>query len=523
MAAPDALTSAQKSLLPAWLLASQANLAKLTVSHNATRKSLGQLRDSLGEFDAMVERQARPPTPDGDGGEEEEEEAARPESGPRSLPDDCASEVCGYCGSGDLLAYALASGACRAWLEAPALWREAHDRQRLGECWWLGVDLSLRDGVARQASLAGASLAFVTSFCASAKSRRRPGIAPRTYARRSREVSHPLALGANDVLARVHTLGVEGRRRALGALEALVLATAAPCAEVHAPLVAAGGVPLFVAFLANELGSLQDLAAAALANLAAAPSVADDVIATMAACGARKPLVALLSSPSARVTLHQASEPFAHLDRAGGRASARANALRDRETYCQSVGCKSAARALTNALLPEYALALPSDAAAAEGGAAPARSAFVDEWDFFSYHSSGSFKDRAAVLLSIGDGVVEGAGADTLGSFSIHGTCREDRGCLALYFSKTYGSGRVADVTRSGHVGHVLWSGSKAADGFFGVWEVTAGDTHFELRRGGTCRIVPAEEPATYGGVVAAYEPYVPGARGSVHFPAITR
>jgi len=35
-----------------------------------------------------------------------------------------------------------------------------------------------------------------------------------------------------------------------------------------------------------------------------------------------------------------------------------------------------------------------------------------------------------------------------------------------------------------------LWAGSDE-EGYFGVWEVTSSDAHFELRRGGPCRLVP--------------------------------
>ena len=126
------------------------------------------------------------------------------------------------------------------------------------------------------------------------------------------------------------------------------------------------------------------------------------------------------------------------------------------------------------------------------------------------------------MLLNIGDGVVEGAGADTLGAFVIHGSARADRASLVLYFAKTYSTGAVQQTPSSGHVGHVAWSGSDPSDGFFGVWEVTASDTHFELRRGGTCRLVPADND-TYGGEAPVYEPYDATRRGSVVFPAIRR
>ena len=83
-------------------------------------------------------------------------------------------------------------------------------------------------------------------------------------------MSHPLpgsGAFAGDVVARVHSLGAEGRKRALPALEACCLTACAHWSVGAVRLVDAGGVALFVAFLSNELGALRGLAAATLANL----------------------------------------------------------------------------------------------------------------------------------------------------------------------------------------------------------------------------------------------------------------
>ena len=80
---------------------------------------------------------------------------------------------------------------------------------------------------------------------------------------------------------------------------------------------------------------------------------------------------------------------------------------------------------------------------------------------------------------------------DSLGDFSVRGTTERDSlGAKVLHFSKTYGTEFEARAGRSGHVAHVLWSGSDG-EGYFGVWEVTSSDAHFELRRGGPCLLVP--------------------------------
>ena len=92
--------------------------------------------------------------------------------------------------------------------------------------------------------------------------RRRSDIEPRTLTSRRRgEVSHPLpgsGAFAGDVVARVHSLGAEGRKRQARGAEACCLSAARAHWAVGAVrLVDAGGVALFVAFLSNELGALR--------------------------------------------------------------------------------------------------------------------------------------------------------------------------------------------------------------------------------------------------------------------------
>lgn len=517
--ATPALTPARRSLLPAWLLASQDNLAKLTATHDVARQSIANLRTSIKKFDDMVEERTAP-KPEAAREESEEEAEPRAEVGPHALPEDCGECVAEYCGGLDLLVYSITSAAAHVWLEAEAPWRAAHARQALDRCWWLEArDGAYRDAVMQHSAWTLEARSFVKEFGEQARSKRRADIEPRRYSRHEREVAHPLpgsGSQSGDVVARMHTLGVDGRRRALAALEAFALATASAEADAGPDLVSRGAVTILVAFLSNELGSIQDLAAGCLANLACGEVAQDDVLETMAACNARKPLVALLSSPSARVTLHQSSAPFAHLNRGPrARLAAKAQAFREREAYCQGMGCKNASRALCNACLPAYALALPPDGV---GDRAPhGDDDLFERWDFYSFHSSGSFNHKSRILMNVRDGSVSGLGADNLGQFQLYGTARADHGALVLYFSKSYSAQPVRDVTQSGHIAHVAWSGNAPEEGFFGVWEVTSNDTHFELRRGGVFRVVPADDDVpTYGGVAEA-EPR--GAR--IQFPRI--
>ena len=50
-----------------------------------------------------------------------------------------------------------------------------------------------------------------------------------------------------------------------------------------------------------------------------------------------------------------------------------------------------------------------------------------------------------------------------------------------------------------GHYSYCLWSDGVDGDvdGFFGIWEQASHDPHFELRRGGHCRLLPGDLTST--------------------------
>jgi len=50
-----------------------------------------------------------------------------------------------------------------------------------------------------------------------------------------------------------------------------------------------------------------------------------------------------------------------------------------------------------------------------------------------------------------------------------------------------------------GHYSYCLWSDGVDGDvdGFFGIWEQASHDPHFELRRGGHCRLLPGDATST--------------------------
>jgi len=497
----------KKSYLPAWLLESQKSLDAVEASQGEARAGIARLRTNLRCFDAMVRaRDAPAPAP------APEALPVVPQRGPHTIDDDCATYVCQFLEGESLLLYARCSSQAKTWLiesVGDVVWQSLHARDGLDRCPWLDEEgheeetTRCRRRVLRSAAVAALAMKFVEEFGADAASRRRADIAPRTLGaslRRRGEVTHPLpGAGAfsGDVVARVHSLGAEGRRRALPALEACALCACAYWSVGASRLVDAGGVALFVAFLSNELGALRGLAAATLANLVCTP-LQDQVLQQLRACDARRPLVSLLSSPTARVALHIPSRPFAHLaarSPAQRLRYAAANTAdlrrRERDSFCQAPGCRAAARALTNFILPNLCVALAPDGFAVEDG-----SPFLatNRWEFYCHHSSGSLRDVAPIALEIDGNEIVGTGADSLGDFSVRGTATRDRlGAKVLHFSKTYGTEFEARAGRAGHVAHVLWAGAAPAEGYFGVWEVTSSDAHFELRRGGPCRLVPLD------------------------------
>ena len=154
------------------------------------------------------------------------------------------------------------------------------------------------------------------------------------------------------------------------------------------------------------------------------------------------------------------------------------------QQLCQGMGCKHASRALTNSYLPELALACPPDVVDCDRSPptrpSPSQLDTVRTWDFCSYFTSGSFKDRSQVALSFArDGTVQGDGTDNMGRFFLTGHLEPQGSSQALYVSKTYAQHRPRQNQPhvNGHIDHVLWSGPTANDGFWGVWEITSNDS----------------------------------------------
>ena len=64
---------------------------------------------------------------------------------------------------------------------------------------------------------------------------------------------------------------------------------------------------------------------------------------------------------------------------------------------------------------------------------------------------------------------------------------------ISTQFYSSFGPSSV------GHYSYCLWSDGVDGDvdGFFGIWEQASHDPHFELRRGGHCRLLPGDATST--------------------------
>mmetsp|Transcript_27277 Transcript_27277/g.88136 ORF Transcript_27277/g.88136 Transcript_27277/m.88136 type:complete len:529 (+) Transcript_27277:9-1595(+) len=511
--APPPPAPRRRSLLPSWLLESEAALASLNDEQKRTSEKLRELRSSLKAFDEMT---AAAPAAAAAAAAKEEPLLPPKVPPPHAWPVDVVRQVTRFFDGEELVRYGASSKKAGAFLaKNDDLWRSAYESHGL-EGWPSVRLIALCDEESTRIA--------VTAWC--------------QLRRRARDYLRERRLGADSALAAT----VDGRRRVLVALRALTLVTATTDLEAHREFLDTAPAPL--ARLLEETdapSAVHELAAAALANLLASP---------LASAAARDPLVSrttaaalrsLLTSPSARV-LTVATEHERHLGLQGS-------------TYCQGVACKHAARALVNLALPEKAIAMPPE------DAYPRRSkgATMTNWGndgrkdghhhnghdhvveedesdagppgvfrlgVTTFHASGGLKSEARVDLRLrrqshfdtrkksdDDFLLDGRGreeSDGLSAtdFGVKGAAHLDaHGHLVLRFALTYGDeedrenddDQLTDVRRlvehrrrqqhDGHVALLLWQSTDLLkDGLFGVWEICSPSNSFVLRRGGVCR-----------------------------------
>ena len=411
------------------------------------------------------------------------------------------------------------------------------------------------------------------------------------------------------LMSHVNTLGSDARKDVLVSLTLLCDVSANPCDVVsNEDMIEGGIITVLSALLANESGAIKELAALNLANFLVTPvkkggggggrgveittrydrigesgfiarardeharATADRILmpwsfgesatrvsalrSELIRAKALPGLVGLLSSPHAKVTLHNARHNDLSTDRI---ASMR----------CQSLANKHASRGLVNLLLPDLEIcmgsggggggsgvALPPDAVAAvaptptpmqqqqqqgqtvmvirrsgvefipardlddgaDGAGGLRRAAARDpkeldylgsdwmslsgggkrtvEWTAFYFYSSGTLKDQFTLKMQLGH-LVKGSGVDNIGPFIVDGESDTAFGSTSFAFSFTYTNrgGRP----RGGHVSHIgHWSGGNGAlgpksCGLWGTWEPVSSQRHFELQKGGVFRLIPTE------------------------------
>jgi len=177
------------------------------------------------------------------------------------------------------------------------------------------------------------------------------------YSKKDKKVAYPLPLNSqlarNDrkkqglLMSQINACSKEQRMLILKALQNMSFLTANHRDTIsNTTLLSLGATTILSALLDNESGAVKELAANNLANLLATPDDAtDELRKNCVASGALKALTALLSSPSATVSMHGGTGGMTNLMRIQ-------NAARVRSIRCQALGNKHGSRALINLLLP---------------------------------------------------------------------------------------------------------------------------------------------------------------------------
>jgi len=357
---------------------------------------------------------------------------------------------------------------------------------------------SKRGQVLHHAAAVVRVMGFVKHLQQTRSSRRTNDIRPKVYSRRDRDVSHPLPFISADgslgdkIMSQANTMNKDTRQEALRALEILTLLTANRLDQYTLSLLRRSGtITVMVALLTNESASVQELAAASLANLMiTAPDKQDiadiDPHVVLGRCSGRNPLVALLTSPTARVntiTSIPATTPVSGSPSRWGRGT------RQQTSFCMGMASKHASRALVNDWCPQHAVA---SSMLEDVTAAPWADSQGDQWLAFYYYSSGTEKDCIPIKLDLtSTGEIEGSGVDDLGRFIFKGKAVRS-GTLIYNFTKTFMD--RGNIPPDGHVSHVAFQAGASGDsshGLWGVWEHVTGTPHFELENGGVFRFVP--------------------------------
>mmetsp|Transcript_27887 Transcript_27887/g.85583 ORF Transcript_27887/g.85583 Transcript_27887/m.85583 type:complete len:459 (-) Transcript_27887:82-1458(-) len=439
---------ARSSLLPAWLLASEAALASLNEEQARTQASLRSLRSSLREFDEMTSPPDQKDTP-------EPKEASPPP--PHEWPVDVFRSVSRFMGCAGLLRYAQCSGTSNEWLTS-------HDD------FWPGTDAA-SEGTRRQRA---------TEWW-------------RLWQRAKRFAKKETSAST-----------VDGRREVLLALRALAVVTCTRdaarelCASVVTPFIEDEDSP----------AAIQELAAASLANFLAAvetPSVSRATASALRSCltsPSARVQTTVLSRKSSQYCQGVACKHAARalLNLALLKLELPVDtamlpvAMLPEDSYPRRVSVPEA-RSLTLAFLTFHASGSLKGKATVflelfgveEGATLVVRGTGQEDDEeeeeagaAFRVHGSASMDSHGHLILRL---AVTYAGGDD---------DNHDRDNPLDTVGAEIRRLVLEQQEATGHVAFLLWQaggGDLRSDGFFGIWEICSPSNSFVLRRGGVCRV----------------------------------
>ena len=426
------------------------------------------------------------------------------------LPEDLSAICAGYLRVADVVTYSACSEATREWYESEEPWAGFLEPLCLRESWWFGLEGDEDEPSARARVLHHAfSLRLAKRFLASASL-----LAGNAGTGEGRATARPLLAACAG----------------LTATEALALRSGREPPTLVAQAIARGAIDPLLSLAGNEAKNFSGLACCVLANVIAvaemherllgvlqpdivamrralaAPPVYPRVSDSFEVLGARAVLRPLLTSPSACVAQTRTLTDALRVDLVRENISGAAlEAIQDStKQTCQGSASMHAARVLCNWHMPERAIASPGDDPIGGISKFPrlvAAIASADKWTLYNYSADNKSVISVCVLSMWIDaaGKVTGAGFDDRVAagreqFTHKGSVEPKASMISI--SAYYNSFGPSSV---GHYSYCLWADGVDGDidGFFGIWEQASHDPHFELRRGGHCRLLPGDLTST--------------------------
>ena len=411
------------------------------------------------------------------------------------LPEDLSAICAGYIRVADVVTYSACSEATREWYESEEPWEGFLEPLCLRESWWFGLqddedddESSPRAKVLHHAF----SLRLARRFLASA-----PLLASNAGTGHGRAAARPLLAACAG----------------LTATEALALRSGREPPTLIAQALARGAIQPLLSLARNEAKNFSALACCVLANVIAVAEMHNRLLGvpmypkvstSLEVLGGRAALRKILTSPSASVAQTATITDALRVDLVREEVSGAAlEAIQDasRQT-CQGSASKHAARVLCNWDYSRRAIASPGDDVAGVSlfPRLVAAIASTDKWTILNFDAERLISVCVMSLELDAAGKVTGAGVDArtgagnIEQFTLQGGVEATASMIAMSaFYLSFGPSSV------GHYSYCLWADGvdDNIDGFFGIWEQASHDPHFELRRGGHCRLLPGDATST--------------------------